>query len=164
MTERKLDIGRRIGHASHLFRRRIDEYVAAASEGVTEDLLSGRNVWVLQYLKDHEGSPVYQRDLEEEFKIRRSTISRMIDLMEQKGLLRKEPVAGGDARLRALSLTPKAEEILACVSRDTKILDEEIKKALSPIDYARLASLLDRLSDILENLPEPQRKENETNP
>ncbi len=51
---------------------------------------------------------VFQRDLEAEFEIRRSTASAIVQGMERNGLLRREPVAH-DARLKKLVLTASAE-------------------------------------------------------
>ena len=99
MREENIALGRQIGHVFHLFRRSIDNLIASESRDFTDDSLTGRNFWVLRYLQDHPGEDVFQKDLEAAFKIRRSTVSRMMELMEQKGLLTRESV-GGDARLK----------------------------------------------------------------
>ncbi|MCE5344174.1 MAG: MarR family transcriptional regulator [Eubacteriales bacterium] len=62
---------------------------------------------VIGHLSFHAGTDVYQRDLEREFDIRRSTASVIVQTMEKNGLLKREPVAH-DARLKKLVLTPRA--------------------------------------------------------
>ena len=52
--------------------------------------VSGTHGWVIAYLANHENEDVYQRDLEREFGITRSTTSKMIALMEKNGLVGKE--------------------------------------------------------------------------
>lgn len=153
MKDNERDLGRQINYAHLLFRRNFDSVVAAESAGYT-DSLSGRNLWVLRYLEEHRNEDVYQRDLEYAFKVRRSTVSKTVELMEQKGLLVREAV-NGDARLKRLCLTPKAEEILARVSSGVARMEEQLKNAFSPADYETFLRLLKDLCCILEALPEP---------
>lgn len=63
---------------------------------------------VIGYLIRHSDQDVFQRDLEQEFQIRRSTASAIVQGMERNGLIRREAVAQ-DARLKKLLLTPRAE-------------------------------------------------------
>ena len=150
MREENIALGRQIGHVSHLFRRSIYNLIASESRDFTDDSLTGRNFWVLRYLQDHPGEDVFQKDLEAAFKIRRSTVSRMMELMEQKGLLTRESV-GGDARLKRLALTPKAEELLTAVSNGVERMENEVRAEFSAGEYETLTRLLGRLSDILES-------------
>lgn len=143
------NLGHLIAHASLLFRRHFDNLVAAESREYT-DSLSGRNMWVLRYLSKHQGEDVFQKDLENAFGIRRSTVSKTVELMEQKGLVLRESV-NGDARLKRLSLTKKAEEIIDAVSRGVDRMEEDIKNSFSPADHDRLTVLLGQLCDILES-------------
>ncbi len=72
--------------------------------------LTGMQRWVIGYLSEHEGKDVFQRDLEEEFSVRRSTATGILQLMEKNDLITREAVSH-DARLKKLVLTPKAIEI-----------------------------------------------------
>lgn len=148
MKESEKELGKKICHVSLLFRRKFDNLVATESAGYT-DSLSGRNIWVLRYLEKHRGEDVFQKDLETAFKIRRSTVSHTVELMEQKGLLRRESV-NGDARLKRLCLTSKAEEILSAVSRGVDRMEEQVREAFLPQDYEKLLQLLDQLGDALD--------------
>ena len=150
MREEKIMLGRQIGHVSHLFRRNIDNLIAEESKDCADGSLTGRNFWVLRYLQDHPGEDVFQKDLEAAFKIRRSTVSRMMELMEQKGMLTRESV-NGDARLKRLVLTGKAEAFLTAVSNGVERMEDEVRAGFTEKEYATMTSLLERLTDILEN-------------
>ena len=63
---------------------------------------------VIGFVKHHLNQEIYQRDLEREFQIRRSTASAILQSMERNELIRREPVTR-DARLKRLVLTPRAE-------------------------------------------------------
>ena len=93
---------------------------------------------------------MFQKDLEAAFKIRRSTVSRMMELMEQKGMLTRESV-NGDARLKRLVLTGKAEAFLTAVSNGVERMEDEVRAGFTEKEYATMTSLLERLTDILEN-------------
>lgn len=74
--------------------------------GITE--VQGR---IIEYLFDTAGKdPVYQRDLEKQFTIRRSTATIALQRMEKAGLIRRE-VSADDARLKRLCLTDRARKI-----------------------------------------------------
>ena len=153
--EQERELVQLINHASVFFRRRFDRVVTAESDG---DLLTGRNIWVLRYVRDHDGEDVFQKDLETAFKIRRSTISRTVELMEQKQLLVREAV-NGDARLKRLRLTPKAERVLAAVSLGVVRMEKEVRGAFQPEEYATLMRLLEKLCAVLEGAEPEQGKE-----
>lgn len=150
MQEERIALGRRVGHISHLFRRSIDNLIVAESRDLTDGALTGRNFWVLRYLEDHEGENIFQKDLEAAFKVRRSTVSRMVELMEQKELLTRESVSG-DARLKRLALTPKSKQLLTVVSNGVERMETEIRDGFAPSEYDALSTLLERLSVILES-------------
>ena len=160
MKREEKELGMRICHASRLFIRKMDQRIADAGTG--DDTLSGRNFWVLKYLKDHEKEAVYQRDLEQKFKVRRSTVSNMIDLMEQKGFLTRQATSS-DARLKQLKLTDRGEELFREVTETTRQFEEQVRRSFEPQDYEDLMRLLGMLCDTLETDPQfAQRKEPET--
>lgn len=74
--------------------------------GITE--VQGR---IIEYLfKQADKIPVYQRDLEKQFNIRRSTATIALQRMEKNGLITRE-VNADDARLKRLRLTDRAKNI-----------------------------------------------------
>lgn len=161
MQEKKRELGQMICHASRLFRRQMDHSISAAMGDDADEVFSGRNLWVLRYVKEHEGEEIYQRDLEKTFRLRRSTISNMIDLMVRKQFLVREQVPG-DKRLKRLLLTEKGEAILCEVAHAAEAMETALREQFSPGEYTELTGLLERLNDSLESLPETiERKETE---
>ena len=75
----------------------------ARNKGLDEVTLS--NGWILKTLYENPGRDVFQKDIEAECGMARSTVAGVVKLMERKGLIRRESVAS-DARLKkALQLT-----------------------------------------------------------
>ena len=94
----------------------MNELRRLSADGEFERSVSGMSVpqlaciGYLTYYKDNEDTPVYQRDLETCFKLRRSTISSLLTTLEKKELIRRVPVAH-DARLKRLVLTESGKAL-----------------------------------------------------
>ncbi|MFT3983613.1 MAG: MarR family winged helix-turn-helix transcriptional regulator [Lachnospiraceae bacterium] len=71
------------------------------------DSITGTNGWIIGFLAENADKDIYQKDLEEKFSITRSTASKVLILMEKKGLIERQGVPH-DARLKKLVLTEKA--------------------------------------------------------
>jgi len=110
--------------------------------------VSGTNGRIIRFLSDHEDNDVYQRDLEKEFGITRSTASRVLMLMEQKGLIERHSVKK-DARLKKLVLTEKSRAISASFIGNGRRMDQLLLEGFSPEETGLLFSFLDRM---LENV------------
>ena len=48
--------------------------------------------WIIEYLYRHRDEPVFQRDIEREFSITRSTVTNILQLMERKGYIQRQSV------------------------------------------------------------------------
>lgn len=66
--------------------------------------------WIMGYLDFNRDKAVYQKTIESDFGIKRSTVTTILQLMEKKGYIRREAVEG-DARLKRIFLTEQGREI-----------------------------------------------------
>ena len=112
------------------------------------DSLTMTNAWIIEYIAEHSDRDVFQRDFEREFRITRSTISKVINLMVQKGFIERQSVEH-DARLKKLVLTPKALEIADLMCRDNKMLNEQLTKGFSDEELDTLYSYIERMQNNL---------------
>ena len=112
--------------------------------------ISGVNAQILHHLATHEDEHIFQKDIEEAFSIRRSTVSKVVHLMEQKDLLRREPFPH-DARLKRLILTDKGREVHAVSSREFADFEAHVTRQLSGEEIAELRTLLGKISSSLES-------------
>ena len=67
------------------------------------------HAWVIGFVF-HSKNPVYQKDIETEFQIKRSTASTLLASMEKNGLITRRSV-DHDARLKQVILTDKARKM-----------------------------------------------------
>ena len=109
----------------------------------------------LGYLKAHEDHPVYQKDLEAAFHMRRSTATGILQIMVRDGLIVREPVEN-DARLKRLVLTPIAMEQLAEMQQDLLRVENKATAALSTEERETLFTLLDKVRGSLIQSKEEQ--------
>jgi len=106
--------------------------------------VSGTNGRIIRFLSDHEDNDVYQRDLEKEFGITRSTASRVLTLMEQKGLIIRSGVSH-DARLKKLTLTEKARGFSDVMRRNAEKVNRQLLEGFSKDEIERLCQYIERM-------------------
>jgi DNA-binding MarR family transcriptional regulator len=114
------------------------------------DKMTSRNGWIIGHLARHQDQDVFQRDLEQEFGITRSTASRVINLMVKKGLIEHCPVEN-DARLKKLVLTPKALEISVLMQADGKQMEEKLSAGFSTEELETFFSFIERMKQNIAN-------------
>ena len=98
--------------------------------------------------KTKEGKDVYQKDLEREFSLRRSTATEILKLMEKNGFIEKKNVPN-DARLKKLVLTEKALSEHANAVEGIKLMEQKITKGLSQEELDVLYKILCKIKNNL---------------
>ena len=91
-------------------RNMLQRAFARADLRIRLDKATNKNSWIISYLAENTDKDIFQRDIEDKFSLRRSTVSTMLTLMEKKGYIERQSV-DYDARLKKIVLTPKAAEI-----------------------------------------------------
>ena len=113
--------------------------------------LTGTNTWLIAYIAEQtdKGRDVFQKDIEENFGITRSCVSKVISLMEQKGFIVRESVAH-DARLKKLVLTPEAAKYAEKMMEDSVAVEERIMEGFSDDEKEKLLEFLGRIMKNIE--------------
>ena len=114
------------------------------------DNATGKNGWIIGYLAENSDKEIFQRDIEDQFLIRRSTVSNMIQLMEKKGYITRESVSY-DARLKKLVLTPKAWEVHRLMLENISAKEDKMRQGINENDLAIFFSVLEKIKHNLEN-------------
>lgn len=126
-----------------LMRKTIEKEFAALED---DDQLTRMHHWIIGYLFREQHKDIFQRDVEAEFKISRSTTSSMLTLMEKKGLIIRQSVPG-DARLKKLTLTEKAKQLHKLHINKIDELDAAINGAITPEEKQELLRIIGKLAD-----------------
>lgn len=123
----------------HRFFRDLDNIT---SQELNENI-TGQNMMVIGYLV-HSSGPVYQKDLEEHFSIRRSTVSKVLRLMEEKGMIERRAVSG-DARLKQILLTEKGIAIQQTSAENFQMLARQMYQGISQQEQDVLREILKKM-------------------
>lgn len=110
------------------------------------DNVTGTHGYIVGYLKSREGEDVFQRDVEKQFSMRRSTASSILALMEKNGLIERQSVSC-DARLKKIVLTDKANEYIALFEDEGKTLEGILSQGFNSGELAVLDEMLKRLAN-----------------
>lgn len=105
--------------------------------------------WIMEYLYKHSDTPVFQRDIEREFSITRSTVTNILQLMERKGYIARQSVEQ-DARLKQLVLTDKGREFHEKTMLSLHQTDEYVSSLLTEEENTELLRLLNKLYQSLK--------------
>lgn len=105
--------------------------------------------WAIRYLYDNREKEIFQKDIEKEFSIRRSTASNILKLMEKNGLIERISVPY-DARLKKLTLTKKAVEIHEKVLINIRKREEKIRKNLTDEEIKTFFAITEKIAKSLE--------------
>ena len=146
-------IGKEFGSIMNLLKRRMSTF-DMAEDGADSDsnAFTAKQGLVLGYIAKNncEGKDVFQKDIEKEFSIRRSTATGILQLMEKNGFVVREAVKE-DARLKKLVLTEKAKQRQ---QRFIKYLDEITTLAFDGVTEEELETLESIMNKVKKNLEE----------
>jgi DNA-binding MarR family transcriptional regulator len=138
-----VDIAQQFSLISNLIRRELELF--SREQGI-----SAASARVLNYLADHMGEQIFQRDVERECGIRASTATVLLKKMEAAGLITRRPTKR-DRRLLAIHLTNKSRRILSSVQEEMRGIDEAILRGVDKDDAAAFMRVVEQVKHNLTN-------------
>ena len=131
---------------SNLIKRRIDSDPIFSEQ----NKVTGTHGYILGFLcrKNDANEPVYQRDLEQAFSIRRSTATEVLNTMETNGLILRES-SSTDKRLKRLVVTEKGYQTHKLIVSRLNAVDEELINVLTPDEFESLKTIIEKLKNNL---------------
>lgn len=136
------EVGRILGMISNGIHREMEK-----DQGLGEmEGLSCKNGWIIGYLSKHRQEPVYQKDLEKAFNVTRSTASKVIGLMEKKGLVERCSVEG-DARLKEIRMTDAARSLADHMETRRLHMEARLTQGFTEEERVQLIGYLNRILD-----------------
>lgn len=129
---------------NNLIKRDIERSMAK-----DRDALTGVHGWAIEYFCKNRDKDVFQRDFEEHFSIRRSTATKILQLMEKNGLIMRESVSY-DARLKKITLTQKAVNVHNSIISDIAEREARISEGISAKELELFFKTIDKIKLNLE--------------
>lgn len=142
----KRSVGFELKCVNNVLRRRLE--VHFTNVGLEE--LKGMQGALLGYVSEHEGAgDVFQKDLEREFNVRRSTATVMLQKLEQKGYIVREQL-DSDARLKKILLTDKAKKANQEIQTLIADFNDEVERGITKEERENFFRVLDKVRKNLE--------------
>ena len=142
----KKHIGFEIKTLANIIKRCFEEKARVKGlEGLT-----GMQGWIIAYIyKQGRDKQIFQRDVEKQFNIRRSTATGVLQLLEREGFITKEAVAQ-DARLKSLKLTDKAVQAQETIMKNISELETQLALGLTEEEINTLFNVLGKIKKNIE--------------
>lgn len=140
------DIGLAVRKLSNLIRRDIEN----SSSRIGVDTIKGVNGWAIRYFYENRENDVFQKDFEERFSIRRSTASKILKTMEEKGYIKRISVES-DARLKKIILTDTAIEVHKRITADIAAREMRLRQNVTEDELETFFTVMDKFTANLED-------------
>ena len=134
-------VGRTLNYAAREISCALDAYI---STRVSPELTGMRGM-VLGFLmqETESGKQIYQRDLEARFHTNRSSITTMLQGMEQDGFITRSAVAK-DARLKRLIATEKGRACHKQIEASIARFEDDLQSGIDPQQAAAARAVLEQ--------------------
>ena len=142
---------RKIGYELRTLDNMLSRNLMAAARERGVDELTAMHGWILGYLCRNEHKDIFQKDIEAEFKICRSTVTNILKLMEKKGDIKRESVPY-DARLKKLVLTDTGRELHEKTKDMIDMLEEQTVERISKEDLDTFYRVIDQVKNNVKNM------------
>lgn len=139
-------IGREIKMTQNLIQRLMDTTTRLNSQGGVSFSVKQ----ICGYLYCNSDKPIYQKDLEKVFSLRRSSASAQLKKMEEKGLITREGIPE-DKRLKEIKLTPLAEKEVEKTIEEIKNIEAVISGGITEGEAEALLKILKKIRLSIEN-------------
>ena len=142
----KLKLGLDINKIHHIISRKVDAAVISS----IDDNLTVSQAYVIDFISmEGKHRDIFQKDLEKEFDLKRSSLSLMLNNMEKNDLIQRIPVAE-DARLKKIILTEKAITLNKKISNAIDSVENKLCKDITLEEINMFYKVLNKIRNNLE--------------
>ena len=122
-----------VGFAVHDLSKRFKTFLQNLNEEEGADPAAVSHGWLIGYLYDNRDKVIYQRDLEEQLHLAKSSIATILQTLEQAGYIRRE-TPPHDARQKQVILTPEGREFDQRMRRRIMASEKQVRKDIPAED------------------------------
>ncbi|WP_270507493.1 MarR family winged helix-turn-helix transcriptional regulator [Paraclostridium sordellii] len=145
-NKNKLKLGLDISKIHHIISRKMDASVINA----IDDNLTISQAYVIDFISiEDKNKEIFQKDLEREFDLKRSSVSLMLNNMEKSDLIERVPVTE-DARLKKIVLTEKSKKIYEKISIAIDSIENRLSEDITQEEIEVFQRVLEKIRNNLE--------------
>lgn len=146
ISENKLKLGLDISRIHHIISRKMDATVISS----IDDNLTVSQAYVIDFIyMEGKEKDIFQKDLEKEFDLKRSSVSLLLNNMEKSDLIQRVPVAK-DGRLKKIILTEKAIILNQNISMAINSVENKLSENITLEEINVFYRVLDKIRNNLE--------------
>ncbi|CEN97022.1 MarR family winged helix-turn-helix transcriptional regulator [Paraclostridium sordellii] len=146
INKNKLKLGLDISKINHIISRKMDASVINA----IDDNLTISQAYVIDFISiEGKNKKIFQKDLEREFDLKRSSVSLMLNNMEKSDLIERVPVTE-DARLKKIVLTEKSKKIYEKISIAIDSIENRLSEDITQEEIEVFQIVLEKIRNNLE--------------
>lgn len=106
---------------------------------------------IIEYILEHIEEKIYQKDLEKVLKLRRATVSGVLQTMEKNGLI-KRVVLEEDIRAKEIILNDKTRDVFLANQKKLMEIEKTIIYNIDENDLKVFSKVLDNMKNNIENM------------
>lgn len=127
---------------------------------MSENGLTSIQTRILGHLRQaqNENRDVFQRDIEEVFRIKRSSVTSVLQTLEKNGFIIRESIPE-DARLKKLILTDKAIQMQCFTYHILGEMEQEVRSMFSDREFEQFLEYMSRIDQKAIQLYTDKKKE-----
>ncbi|CEQ13463.1 MarR family transcriptional regulator [[Clostridium] sordellii] len=145
-NKNKLKLGLDISKIHHIISRKMDASVINA----IDDNLTISQAYVIDFISiEGKNKEIFQKDLEREFDLKRSSVSLMLNNMEKSDLIERVAVTE-DARLKKIVLTEKSKKIYEKISIAIDSIENRLSEDITQEEIEVFQIVLEKIRNNLE--------------
>lgn len=146
INKEKLKLGLDISKINHIISRKMDASVISA----IDDNLTISQAYVIDFISNQgNDKEVFQKDLESVFDLKRSSISLMLNNMENSDLIERVSVKE-DGRLKKIILTEKSIKIYEKISDAIDLIENKLSENIAEEEIKVFQNVLNKIRNSLE--------------
>lgn len=113
-----------------------------------QEHFSGTQMRMLNFIhrRNYLNKPVYQKDIEQEFDIRRSTATGVLQTLEKRQLVQRKSCQN-DNRFKALFVTDLGSQIVQENISKLQAFDKFLLRDISPEEVSTFLKVMDKISE-----------------
>ncbi len=99
--------------------------------------------------EQRQGKTIYQKDIEEAFELKGSSITSLLQGLERKGFITRR-TDSSDERRKFVTVLPKGQELMSNFEAAFRTIDEKMMQGIPPAQQQELVQFLERMARNLE--------------
>lgn len=115
---------------------------------VSQNGLTSIQTRILGYLRhaEEEERCVFQREIEDIFRIKKSSVTSVLQTLEKKELILRESIPE-DARVKKLILTDKARKMQSCTYQVLGKMEQEFRELFTEEEFQKFLDFMNRIDE-----------------